>query len=130
MVLIIFVGPILWPYIWTKLLKSKSLKAKFQQPFPTAWDFFFHKRKRVFVLIHLTNGNKIGGYYGPDSYATSYPREGDIYIEKAIKVDQEGRFLEVVSDSCGILIRKDEYELIELFKTKYEKPDQKGDSNG
>ncbi len=130
MVVIIFVGPIIWPYIWTKLLKSKFLKARFQLPFPTAWDFFFSKRKSAFVLIHLTNGNKIGGYYGPNSYATSYPREGDIFIEKSIRVDQNGRFLEVISDSCGFLIRKNEYELIEFFKTKYDKSVKKGDSNG
>ena len=92
--------------------------AKLQLPFPTAWDFFFDQRKDTFVLIHLQNGNKIGGYYGENSYATSYTHEGDIFIEKAIKVDQNGVFLKVVEDSCGILIRKDEYNLIEFFNTK------------
>ncbi len=115
---VIFIIPILLPLSWVKLIKNKHLMKKLQLPYPTSWDYFFDKREPVYVLIQLKNGNKIGGFYGSKSYATSFPREGDLYIEKAIKVDAHGNFKAVIKDSHGILIRKEDYELIEFFQTE------------
>ena len=64
----------------------------------------------------LKTGSKIGGYYGLRSYATSFPTEGDIYVETVYRVDEEGRFKEPISDTEGAIIRKDQYDLIEFFK--------------
>lgn len=114
--MIILVLPIIWPWLWTLILKNKKIMKGLQLPYPTAWDYFFDQRKPVFILIHRKNGKKIGGYFGENSYATSFPREGDIYLEKVVKVDESGKFLEIVKDSKGLLIKKEEYELIEIFE--------------
>lgn len=115
MMFVILVGPILWPYLWSKLIRSRKLMKKLQLPYPTAWDYFFDQRKTAFVLVHQKNGKKIGGYYGPNSYATSYPRDGDMFLEAAIRVDDQGKFLNVIDDTMGILIKKDEYSILEFF---------------
>ncbi|MBF0495538.1 MAG: hypothetical protein HQK58_03020 [Deltaproteobacteria bacterium] len=116
MMFVVLVFPIFLPYLWSKLIKWRWLMRNLQSPYPTAWDFFFGQRKCAFVLIHHKNGNKIGGYYGRESFASSYPRGGDIYLETVIAVDDGGRFIEPVDATLGLLIRKNDYELIEFFQ--------------
>ena len=91
------------------------MASKIQLPYPTAWDYFFGRRERVFVLVQLKNGSKIGGYYGFQSYAASFPTEGEIYLEAVSRVDEDGKFKEPVNRSRGVIIRKDQYDLIEFF---------------
>ena len=59
-----------------------------QLPFPTAWDYYFDKRNPSWVLVHLKDGTLIGGLFGDDSYATSFPTDGDIYLEKVAKAEK------------------------------------------
>ncbi|MCB4792749.1 MAG: DUF6338 family protein [Elusimicrobia bacterium] len=112
----IIIFPILWPFLWVQIMKNKIFAKYLQLPYPTAWDYFFQKRIPVFVLIHRKNGKKIGGYFGTDSYATSYPKEGDIYIEKVVKVDETGKFKGIITSSKGLLVKNNDYELIEFFE--------------
>jgi hypothetical protein len=116
-VIILLVGPIIWPVILTKLFRSKLLTGTLQIPYPTSWDYFFDKREPVFILIHLKNGKMVGGYFGTDSYATSFPNEGDIYLQTVYKINNDGTFGNPINDSKGLLIRKEEYIYIELFNT-------------
>ena len=114
----IFVFPALLPWVWSKMLRWEVTR-KFVPnfPCPTAWDWFFGVRndETCFVLIHLKNGEKIAGYFGLKSYATSFPRNGDIYLEKTIKVDENGVFQHVVENTLGLIITRDEYSYVELF---------------
>lgn len=112
---VLLIGPIMWPLILSNFFRSKRLMAKLQLPFPTAWDYFFNKREKVFVLIHLNNGNLVGGYYGANSYATSFPTEGDIYLEAVYAVDKNGKFGQPIKETKGLLIRKDQYVYLETF---------------
>ncbi|MGL6225486.1 MAG: DUF6338 family protein [Thermoguttaceae bacterium] len=111
--------PAFWPWLFSKMLRWNIVKEKFvtNLPCPTAWDYYFGViRKECFVLVHLKNGEKIGGFYGSTSYATSFPRNGDMYLEKTVKVDEGGYFQGYVEDTLGVLITKDEYKYIELFE--------------
>lgn len=112
---ILFVGPILLPLAFRIIVRTKRLMRNLQLPYPTAWDYFFDKRETVFLLIHLTNGKMIGGYFGPDSYAGDFPNDGDLYIEAVYSVNGKGEFLERIEDTKGLLLRKDQYSYIELF---------------
>ena len=67
------------------------------------------------MLIHLNNGRIIGGLYGPDSFVSSYPEEEDVYLQEIWKIDEEGRFMEKIPDSKGLLINHDAIEYIEFF---------------
>lgn len=112
---VLFVGPILLPLVFRKIVRTKRLIRNFQLPYPTAWDYFFDKREEVFLLIHLASGKMIGGYFGPDSYAGDFPNDGDLYIEAVYSVNDKGEFLERIECTKGLLLRKDQYTYIELF---------------
>jgi hypothetical protein len=57
----------------------------------------------------------IGGYFGENSYATSFPNEGDVYLETVYRIQDDGTFGEPIDLSRGLLIRRDEYTHIEIF---------------
>jgi len=111
---VLLVSPVFLPFVLVKLFRWERLMNRLQLPYPTAWDYFFDLRKVVFVLIHLKNGRMIGGYYGPNSYATSFPREGDIYLEAVFHIDKNGRYVDMVKNTAGLLIRHTEYDYIEF----------------
>lgn len=114
--IIILIPPSIGPFIILFLYKCKWIKDKIQLPYPTAWDYYFKNRKPCFILVHLKNGHKIGGFYGNKSYATSFPQHGDLYLEKVIRVNENGNFIEIIEDSEGTIISNDAYVYIELFK--------------
>jgi hypothetical protein len=119
-VLLLLVTPILWPLVLVSIFKSKRLATRIQIPYPTAWDFFFDQREPGFALIHLNNGKLLGGYWGGNSYAGSFPNDGDIYLEAVYSVDDAGLFGEVIPNSRGVLLRKEQYSYIELFSVPSE----------
>ena len=115
LVAVLLVLPASWPLLGRLLLKWPWLKNKILLPYPTAWDFYFYRRNPCFVLFHLKNGAKLGGLYDTESYATSYPREGDIYVQTIYPVDENGEFGDPIEDSAGAIVRKDQYDLVEFF---------------
>lgn len=114
-VVILLAAPILWPLILTKIFRSKLLTGRLQIPFPTSWDYFFDKREPIFVLVHLIDGKMVGGYFGTDSYATSFPNHGDIYLQAVFKVNDDGTFDKPIDDTKGLLITKEQYSYLEIF---------------
>ncbi len=114
-ILLLLITPIASPLVLVALFKSKWLARRIQIPYPTAWDFFFDQREPGFVLIHLANEKLLGGYWGANSYAGSYPNDGDIYLEAVYSVDEAGQFSEPVPNTSGVLLRKEQYSYIELF---------------
>ena len=91
LMMVLLMLPVVWPLLYRSLLKWQWLASKIQLPYLTAWDFFFDRRVPVFVLVQLRNGSMLGGYYGFQSYATSFPTEGDIYLETVYEVDEDGK---------------------------------------
>lgn len=115
-IVVLLVFPVFWPVSLRALFKCRRVAARIQIPYPTAWDYFFDLREPAFVLIHLRNGGLIGGYMGADSYASSFPYEGDLYLEAAYEVNQKGEFGAPIPDTKGVLLRQDEYSYLELFR--------------
>lgn len=119
LMMVLLVLPLAWPFLYRCLIKWQWLASKILLPYPTAWDYFFSRREPIFVLVQLRNGSKIGGYYGLQSYATSFPTEGDVYLETLYYLDEDGKFTEPIDGSDGAIIRKDQYDLIEFFKPPF-----------
>lgn len=113
---VLFVFPIVWPVVLKNILSSKLLRGKIIHPTPKAWDYFFNLGEPHWVLVHLKNGDLIGGLYGRNSFASSFPSEQDLYLEEVWKVDQNGAFLEKIEQTGGLLIRDQEIEFLEFFK--------------
>jgi len=113
--LLLVIAPIAWPFALRQLFRWRWLAQHVQLPFPTAWDFFFHRRRPAFLLFRLKDGSFLAGYWGPNSYAGSFPNDGDVYIEAVYSLNEDGTFGEPIADTAGALIRRDQYESIEIF---------------
>jgi hypothetical protein len=109
--------PILWPILLKCVLTRKFFEEKTISLIPKSWDYFFSKRECCFMLVHLNNGRIIGGLYGRDSFASSYPEKEDLYLQEVWKVDKEGKFIKKISGSKGLLVNYEAIEYIELFNT-------------
>lgn len=118
---VLLVTPVLWPFLYRKLIRSNKIMSGLQLPFPSAWDFYFDKREEVFLLIHLNDGKMVGGFFGEGSYATSFPDDGDLYLKAVYSINENGEFGESIENTNGLLIRKDQYRFIELFNVPKQK---------
>lgn len=85
-------------------------------PHPKAWDHIFAQGKGHWVWVTLTDGTRVGGRFGRNSFASSFPHPEDIYIETVYLLDEDGWFLQPLSGTCGILIRGDKIAQIEFFE--------------
>jgi hypothetical protein len=85
---------------------------------PTAWDFLFSQRSAFWVLFHLRNGQRIGGFFGRESYASSYPIDAEIYVENVWRVDENGRFAENVEGNAGMIIRYADCHMMEFYRAE------------
>lgn len=118
---VLLLVPICLPIL---LLFAIKFSRKLQLPYPTAWDFFFCKRQTCYIIVHLKSGELIAGYYGGKSYATSFPRHGDIYLEQVIAVDSAGKFLKIIEDSAGTLVPREAYDYLEMLRDP-KRPEEK-----
>ncbi len=98
-----------------KVLASRFLRGRMLHPTPTGWDYFFAKGESCWILFHLKSGAKLGGLYGENSFASSFPNEQEVYIQEIWRVDEQGRFVEKVQGTAGTVIKREECTLIELF---------------
>ena len=129
--LVICIFPIIWPVLLKRLLYSKFLQGKIVHPLPKAWDYIFDQEKSFWVLIHLKNGNLIGGVYKKGSFASSFPNEQDLYLVEVWKVSKKGEFLSKVEQTGGLLIKDEEIEYMEFFKANIKETKiKKGNKNG
>ncbi len=117
-VVVAIVGPFCLAFLYIKIINSKIFKKNFDIQVPTAWDWFFMQKPNCILMIHLKNGEKVIGYYADNSYATSFPNHGSIYLEKLYRQNDES--IELVENSGGILIKEDEYTKIEIFNLEVE----------
>ena len=51
-----------------------------------------------------------------------YPYTRDVYVEEVWKVDADGKFIEKIPGSAGMLVSMDNCYLIELFRLTQEEP--------
>ena len=112
----VFVGPILWPFLLVKLYRSDWFTRRVRVPYPSTWDYFFDNQGELFLLVHLNSGKVMGGLWSTESYAGHYPDDGDLYLEAVYAVNEDGTFGERVTLTGGLLIRRDQYTHIEIFK--------------
>jgi hypothetical protein len=108
---------ILLPIVWVHWLsRIRYIRKLCINPIPTAWDYYFAKTETpCFVIVHLKNGNLIGGYYGWDSYMSSYPEKMSIYFEKLIHLNANGEFEGWIENSNGVILDSDVFDYLEFL---------------
>jgi len=124
LLLLTLVGfPALWPFLVKASLQWLYRKRIILNPARNGWDAAFLRREPYFVIVHLKDGRRIGGYYGYGSYAGVYPASGHIYLESIWTLDTAGKFEQAVEGSKGMILRPDDYHLVELFRPDSEQGD-------
>ena len=112
------ISPVLLTFCYIKIIDSKWFSKYFDIQMPTAWDWYFSQRKNAILLIRMVDDTEVIGYFGNNSYATSYPNEGSIYMEKIYRKSSDSQSIEEIPSSQGMLITKDKYKTIEFYKTE------------
>ncbi len=85
--------------------------------YPTAWDYWFSKSESSWVIVTLTNEDKIYGKYGPKSYASSYADGHDLYLESVYIIEtakDTNLNWDEISGDKGVLILGDTIKCIEF----------------
>jgi hypothetical protein len=91
-------------------------------PAPRAWDHLFGSSPSALIRMQLQSGGWVGGFFGSESYASSYPEtSGDIYLEQSVQVEADGSFSydddgNLVELGGGTLVRWDEVRIMDLFE--------------
>jgi hypothetical protein len=115
---ILFATPTVLASAWRVLLRTAPVDAAINRARsePTGWDAFFSRGEPCFVLFHLKGGTKVGGLYGSDSDASTFPNRQQIYVEQIWRLDGDLNFVEPVAQSYGGIINREDCEVVELFE--------------
>lgn len=80
---------------------------------PTAWDWKFGALAPSWVTVTMKDGSRVSGFVGPSSFASSDPRERDLYIEQVWVVDAANNWTRHAD--WGVLIPHGEIRCIEFM---------------
>lgn len=64
-------------------------------PIANAWDWKFGKTEQGYVLVALTDGTYVRGYFGEHSFASSNPNERDLFLDSVYESPDGGTWIEV-----------------------------------
>jgi Family of unknown function (DUF6338) len=106
--------PTVWPFVLRGIVKVLRQADILLIPERTAWDFAFLKGDPYYVIVHLKDGRRLGGYFGRSSFAGLYPDSGHLYLQEVWSLDAQGAFVAVVPDTKGIILKPDDYHFVEL----------------
>lgn len=106
--------PAIWPFVLAGIVQVLQRWNIILIPARGASDYVFELRERFFIIVHLKDGRRIGGYYGANSFAGLYPDSGHLYLEEMWNLDAAGTFVDPVPDSKGIILKPDDYAFLEL----------------
>lgn len=109
------IGPIVWPFLLDRALGFLSRRDWITYGERSGWDYFFKKRRRCWLIIHMPDGTRIGGAFKDDSFATVHPVSGHLFIEEVWTLDEEsGRIVGDEPASHGLILKPNDYRFIEI----------------
>jgi len=112
----LIIAPALWAIALYLVLSWLGNRGIVLERHRTAFDAFFSRRHPCWLVVHLTDGTRVGGRFSTNSFASFYPRSGHLYIEELWELDENGAFKNPITGSQGMLLRPDDYKLIEILK--------------
>ncbi|MNG13617.1 hypothetical protein D3C84_973050 [compost metagenome] len=113
-VFVLFVSPFLLVLGWKWLRTHEKFKGSAPHPTPKPWDFVFKQAKPFWIIVYLKNGNKVGGRFAGNSFASSFPAEEQIYLEEAWIISESGVLDRPVKKSAGVLVMASEISYMEF----------------
>jgi hypothetical protein len=119
--LLLFVAPVIIGIVVPNILRSAWLRDwreswGLPHPTPKGWDYFFQSGRRCWVVATLKDGRIVAGWFGINSFASSFPHEEDIYLEKSRKVSPQGEIGDIDASSAGVIIRMENVQTLEFFE--------------
>lgn len=118
---IIFIIPILLAVLRAEVIQHDRLGVVYHilrlrpiSPIPTGWDWIFGRTSACFVLVTLSDGTEIAGFFGPNSMASSDPERRDIFLEKVYTIPDDGGAWVEVSSSLGMYVDGSQIAFIEF----------------
>lgn len=119
---VIFIVPAILALLHARIIQKDGLRwlyrllgLRFISPIPTGWDFVFSTTEPCFLLVTLTDGTGIAGYFGRQSMASSDPDRRDIYIERVYRVAEGDEPWQEVDRSLGMHIDGSQIAYIEFW---------------
>lgn len=91
--------PAIWPIIVFWILRWLEQADLILISSRSAWDDVFLRKEVYFVIVHLNDGGRVGGYYGRNSFAGLHPISGQLYLEQLWYLNEDGKFERPVPDS-------------------------------
>jgi uncharacterized protein DUF6338 len=85
-----------------------------------SWDFAFSSQARFFVRAKLKTGERVGGVYADDSFASAFPEPQDVFLQQVWKLTSDGTPDYPVPGSRGLVLRQEDVELVELIDLEVE----------
>lgn len=67
-------------------------------------------------MVTLKSGTRLAGFFGRESLVSDFPREKDLFIERAFKVDKDGNLSAEVEDNRGIYVAPGEISFVEFVR--------------
>jgi hypothetical protein len=98
---------------YARLRKGWTMRFSYD-PTPRAWDFTFRDIEPTYVRILTTDGTWLGGWYGENSFVSSYPEPREVFIETAHLMESDGAFGPEQPGSTGLYVRCDDVRAVEL----------------
>ncbi|MFE9687145.1 DUF6338 family protein [Streptomyces sp. NPDC006285] len=95
--------------------ERRRLRGRYR-PTPTAWDHVFRDRGASFIRARLKDGTWVGGWYGCESYATSYPQPAELYLQSTWRMAPDGSFVGRVDGTSGLYLRAEDIDILELLE--------------
>lgn len=118
MIFCLFVAPIIWPFLLFFALSLLVEKLRLLPPQEmTSWDYFFNRKARqkgAYVILQLNDNTYVGGIYGANSFASSFPDPGHIFLETLMEVDENGYLTGNKLDGVGMLLRPEDYKNVKV----------------
>lgn len=121
-ILTLVILPSAWPFLLNGAMGLLRRARLILVGSRSAWDDVFLRREPYFVIVHLKDGGRAGGYYGSNSFAGLHPISGHLYLEELWYLDADGKFVEKVPGTRGLILRPDDYKYVELLASSTEAP--------
>jgi hypothetical protein len=115
-VLVLFVSPIIWVFIWKKLRETNYVQKNMPHPIEKPWDYVFSQNLSYWIIVTLKDGTQLAGKYADESFTSSSPSSEQIYLEESWKLNKDGGFKRMHSESNGVLIVTSEISYLEFFQ--------------
>lgn len=121
--LVLFLFPVVSALILIRVSDSAAGRwtrelLHFKHPDPKAWDFFFRQGRSSWVVATLKDGTLLAGLFSTDSFASAFPNEEDLYLERVCTLSDDGKITGLSDGTEGAIIRAENIKLLEFYRVE------------